>query len=95
MSQQMNLMAYVTLYNQQYSNVALYESFLRTAQTREAIVQNAQDKGYVPSSESAAKDTVDDYKDNPSQLSGSYHHVHQNSPALSHEDLKERIGYKK
>ena len=43
----------------------------------------------------AAKDTVDDYKDNPSQLSGSYHHVHQNSPALSHEDLKERIGYKK
>ena len=61
MSQQMNLMAYVTLYNQQYSNVALYESFLRTAQTREAIVQNAQDKGYVPSSKSASKDTIEIY----------------------------------
>ena len=59
MSQQMNLLAYVTLYNQQYSNVALYESFLRTAQTREAVVQNAQDKGYVPNSMSAsAKDVI-------------------------------------
>ena len=61
MSQQMNLMAYVTLYNQQYSNVALYESFLRTAQSREAIVQNAQDKGYVPASELASKDKIEIY----------------------------------
>ena len=58
MSQQMNMLAYVTLYNQQYSNVALYESFLRTAQTREAVVQNAQDKGYVPNSVSASKDLI-------------------------------------
>jgi len=58
MSQQMNLLAYVTLYNQQYSNTALFESFLRTAQTREAVVQNAQDKGYIPSSVSCTKDKI-------------------------------------
>ena len=58
MSQQMNMLAYVTLYNQQYSNTALFESFLRTAQTREGVVQNAQDKGYVPSSISASRTLI-------------------------------------
>ena len=36
---------------------------------------------------SAAKTTVQDYKDNPSLVSGSFHHVHENSPVLTHEEL--------
>lgn len=53
-----DLLAYNTLYIQQFANSALYESFIRTANLRSSIVQHAQDMGYFPSGRKAAKTTV-------------------------------------
>ena len=49
-----DLLAYNTLYMQQFSNSALQESFIRTANLRSSIVQHAQDMGYYPSGRSAS-----------------------------------------
>lgn len=51
----MDILAYNTLYMQQYSNAALYERFIRTAHKRSSIIQHAQDMGYNPSSYSASR----------------------------------------
>ena len=53
-----DLLAYNTLYIQQFSNAALYESFIRTANLRSSVVQHAQDMGYFPSVKSAASTNV-------------------------------------
>lgn len=53
-----DLLAYNTLYIQQFANSALYESFIRTANLRSSIVQHAQDMGYFPSGKKASKTTV-------------------------------------
>jgi hypothetical protein len=53
-----DLLAYNTLYIQQFANSALYESFIRTANLRSSIVQHAQDMGYFPSAKKASKTTV-------------------------------------
>lgn len=53
-----DLLAYNTLYTQQFSNAAVYESFIRTANLRSSVVQSAQDMGYFPSSKSAASTTL-------------------------------------
>ena len=37
-----------------------------------------------------AKRVVEDYTQNPSELSGSYHIVHENSPLLKHPILKDK-----
>lgn len=50
----LDLLAYNTLYLQQFSNTAVYESFLRTANLRSSIVQAAQDNSYLPASMTAA-----------------------------------------
>lgn len=44
-----DFMSYNTLYLQQYSNSALFESWMRTAIKRGSVVQHAQDMGYLPS----------------------------------------------
>lgn len=49
-----DLLAYNTLYIQQFSNSALYESFIRTAVLRSSVVQHAQDLGYMPDSKTAS-----------------------------------------
>ncbi|WKV23493.1 baseplate wedge protein [Salmonella phage SEA1] len=51
----LDLLAYNTLYIQQFGNSAVYESFMRTANLRSSVVQAAQDNGYLPSSKSAAQ----------------------------------------
>lgn len=53
-----DLLAYNTLYIQQFSNSAVYESFMRTANLRSSVVQAAQDNGYLPSSKSAAQTEI-------------------------------------
>ena len=53
-----DLLAYNTLYIQQFANSALYESFIRTANLRSSIVQHAQDMGYFPTGRKASKTTV-------------------------------------
>lgn len=53
-----DLLAYNTLYNQQFSNAALYESFIRTANLRSSVVQAAQDMGYFPASKTAASTSI-------------------------------------
>lgn len=53
-----DLLAYNTLYIQQFANTALYESFIGTANLRSSVVQRAQDNGYLPSSKSAAKTSL-------------------------------------
>ncbi|QPI13960.1 baseplate wedge subunit [Serratia phage 4S] len=53
-----DLLAYNTLYIQQFSNSALYESFIYTANLRSSVVQAAQDLGYYPSSKTAAYTTL-------------------------------------
>lgn len=54
----LDLLAYNTLYIQQFSNTAIYESFIRTANLRSSVVQAAQDAGYLPSSRSAAETAI-------------------------------------
>ena len=44
--------------------------------------------------EQIAIEVNNDYKNNPSEMSGSVHEVHENSPVLIHEELKEKY-YKK
>lgn len=53
-----DLAAYATLYMQQYSNAAMFESFIRTANKRSSIVQKAQDLGYLPSTIKASTNTI-------------------------------------
>ncbi|MGL6228673.1 MAG: baseplate wedge subunit [Culicoidibacterales bacterium] len=53
-----DMLAYNTLYIQQFSNAALYESFIRTANLRSSVVQHAQDNGYFPSVKAAASSVV-------------------------------------
>ena len=53
-----DLLAYNTLYIQQFANAALYESFIRTAVKRSSVVQAAQDLGYLPASKTAASTTI-------------------------------------
>lgn len=48
-------MAYSVLYIQQFSNSALYESFIKTANLRSSVVQAAQDDGYFPNGYSTAQ----------------------------------------
>jgi len=38
-----------------------------------------------------AQDVVEDYTDNPSEMTGSFHYVHGDSPRLKHQELKDRI----
>ncbi|AWD90302.1 baseplate wedge subunit [Erwinia phage Cronus] len=54
----LDLLAYNTLYIQQFSNTAVYESFIRTANLRSSVVQAAQDAGYFPASRSAAESAI-------------------------------------
>lgn len=54
----LDLLAYNTLYIQQFGNTALYESFIGTANLRSSVVQAAQQNGYLPSSKSAASTTI-------------------------------------
>lgn len=54
----MDLLSYNTMYLQHYSNAALMESFIRTAQKHSSVVQHAQDLGYNPSSISSSTHTV-------------------------------------
>ena len=53
-----DLLSYATLYIQQFSNTALFESFIRTAALRSSVVQHAQDFGYMPDSRTAATTTI-------------------------------------
>lgn len=53
-----DLLAYCTLYIQQFSNSALFESFIRTAVLRSSVVQHAQDMGYMPASRTASSTTL-------------------------------------
>ena len=53
-----DLLAYNTLYIQQFSNSALFESFIRTAVLRSSVVQAAQDLGYMPDSKTATNTTL-------------------------------------
>lgn len=53
-----DMLAYNTLYIQQFANTATYESFIGTANLRSSVVQAAQDNGYLPSSMSAAKTSI-------------------------------------
>lgn len=53
-----DMLAYNTLYIQQFANTATYESFIGTANIRSSVVQAAQDKGYFPSSKSAAETSL-------------------------------------
>lgn len=50
--------AYGVLYMQEFSNAAIYESFLRTANQRASVVQAAQDNSYLPSSMSSAQTSL-------------------------------------
>src|SRR5699024_1331624 len=43
-----DLLAYNTLYIQQIGNAAVYESFMRTANSRSTVVQAAQQNGELP-----------------------------------------------
>lgn len=54
----LDLLTYNTLYLQQFSNTAVYESFIRTANLRSSVVQAAQDNSYLPASMSAAQTTL-------------------------------------
>ncbi|WVX87475.1 baseplate wedge subunit [Vibrio phage EniLVp02] len=65
-----NLLTYAGLYSQQYSNAALFESFMRTALKRSSVVQHAQDDGYIPASVRAAT--------TPIRLTG----IHQLNPSI-------------
>lgn len=53
-----DLLAYSILYIQQFSNTAVFESFLRTANLRQSVVQAAQDNSYLPASMTAAANTI-------------------------------------
>ncbi|APU02195.1 baseplate wedge subunit [Aeromonas phage SW69-9] len=53
-----DLLAYTTLYIQQFSNAALFESFIRTAVLRSSVVQHAQDMGYMPDSKTGSSTTL-------------------------------------
>lgn len=53
-----DLLAYNTLYMQQFANSALYESFIGTANLRSSVVQSAQDMGYYPSGKTASQTSV-------------------------------------
>lgn len=53
-----DLLSYCTLYIQQMSNTALFESFIRTAALRSSVVQKAQDLGYMPDSRTAANTSI-------------------------------------
>lgn len=53
-----DLLTYCTLYIQQFSNSALFESFIRTAVLRSSVVQHAQDMGYMPDSRTASSTTL-------------------------------------
>lgn len=50
--------AYTTLYMQQYSNAAMFESFMRSANKRSSVVQHAQDLGYLPSTIKASTNNI-------------------------------------
>ena len=53
-----DLLAYNTLYMQQFANSAIYESFIGTANLRSSVVQGAQDAGYYPSGKTAAQTSI-------------------------------------
>jgi len=53
-----DLLAYTTLYIQQFGNSALFESFIRTAVLRSSVVQHSQDLGYMPDSKTASSTTL-------------------------------------
>ena len=53
-----DLLAYNTLYMQQFANTAIYESFIGTANLRSSVVQSAQDMGYYPASSTAASTDI-------------------------------------
>ena len=66
-----DLLSYNTYMNSFYTNMAINESFLDTAQLRSNVVSNAKKLGYVPKSASAAvaKVTVSfSPNDNPSEI---------------------------
>lgn len=54
----LDLLAYNTLYLQQFSQAAISESFIRTANLRSSVVQHAQDNGYYPEKRTASSVTV-------------------------------------
>lgn len=54
----LDLLAYNTLYIQQFSNTAVYESFLGTANLRSSVIQAAQDNSYLPSGLTGAKTSL-------------------------------------
>lgn len=54
----LDLLAYNTLYIQQFANTAVYESFLGTANLRSSVIQAAQDNSYLPSGMTAATNSI-------------------------------------
>lgn len=54
----LDLLTYNTLYTQQFSNTAVYESFLGTANLRSSVIQAAQANSYLPSGLTAAKTSI-------------------------------------
>lgn len=50
----LDVLAYATTYEGSYANAAVFESWNNYARTREAVVQHAQNNGYVPSSRRSA-----------------------------------------
>lgn len=50
----LDLLAYNSLFIQQFSNTAVYESFIKTASLRSSVIQHAQDNSYLPDSKSSA-----------------------------------------
>lgn len=54
----LDMLAYNTMYMQQFSNTAIYEAFYRTAKMRSSVVQHAQDDGYFPTGKSAATTAI-------------------------------------
>ena len=58
LNQLLNVMSYNTYMNSFYTNMAVNEGFLDTAQIRANVVSNAKKQGYLPYSASAAKATI-------------------------------------
>ena len=54
----LDLLSYTMLYIQQFSNTAVYESFIRTANLRSSVVQAAQDNSYLPAGMSSATNSI-------------------------------------
>lgn len=53
-----DMLAYATLYMQQFGNAAIFESFERLAKLRSSVVQHVQGMGYLPSAKTASATNI-------------------------------------